>query len=208
MRTARLFALSALSVGLLAGAQSAMAYEAGDFIIKGGSATVDPQSKATSAAAASADNDTQLGLSFTYMATPRLGIEVLAATPFDHDIQTAYGADTASTKHLPPTVTANFYPMGESNAAFQPFAGIGFNYTFFWDEEGHGDALGGADVDLDDSWGIAYQLGADYMISDNLGLGASVYYVDIDTDLTVGGADYGTVELDPWVYRLNAVFKF
>ena len=40
---------------------------------------------------------------------------------------------------------------------------------------------GFSNLDLDDSWGLAYQLGMDYMLTDNVMLNAQVRYIDIDT---------------------------
>ena len=47
---------------------------------------------------ATLDSDTQLGLNFAYMVTDKVGIELLAATPFSHDV---------GVKGLPETWTAS-----------------------------------------------------------------------------------------------------
>jgi outer membrane protein W len=39
-----------------------------------------------------------------------------------------------SAKQLPPTVNVQYYFLG-SDSKFRPYAGVGVNYTFFWDEE-------------------------------------------------------------------------
>ncbi len=54
-------------------------------------------------------NNTQLGLTFTYMATDNIGIELLAATPFRHKIGTGDTGDIATVRHLPPTLMAQWY---------------------------------------------------------------------------------------------------
>ncbi|NVK37960.1 MAG: hypothetical protein HWE18_08555 [Gammaproteobacteria bacterium] len=57
--------------------------------------------------AVEANNNTQLGISVTYMITDQLGIEVLGDTPFSHDIEAkagtlgAEGAPIGEIKHLP-----------------------------------------------------------------------------------------------------------
>ena len=81
------------------------------------------------------------------MLTNTWGVELLAATPFEHDI-TIKGApvDAGSTKHLPPTLTVMWYPMGGSDSRFQPFVGAGVNYTYFWDED--------ADKELEGALGV------------------------------------------------------
>lgn len=80
--------------------------------------------------AATLDSDTQLGLNFAYMLTDQLGVELLAATPFSHDIGTKGlgGLKLGSVKHLPPTLSLVYYPL-DSKSAFQPYVGAGINYT-------------------------------------------------------------------------------
>ncbi len=67
---------------------SAFAHEAGEFFMRAGSATVRPTEGAGgtlgSLGGFSVTNNTQLGLTFTYMATDNIGVELLAATPFRH----------------------------------------------------------------------------------------------------------------------------
>lgn len=209
--------LKPLVVGmLLAGTvTTATAYQAGDFILRGGSITVDPTSSHSSVAGGAFDlragSDTQLGLSLTWMATDYFGLELQAATPFKHDVN-ARGAGTIGTvKHLPPTLTANYYPFGGSGQRFQPYLGVGVNYTFFWSEsltELGETATGATDLDASSSWGIAGQVGFDYLINEQFGIGASVYYIDIDTGVDLDGNRIGTLDIDPVVYRLNLSYRF
>jgi outer membrane protein len=46
----------------------------------------------------------------------------------------ALGLKVGSAKQLPPTVNVQYYFLG-SDSKFRPYAGVGVNYTFFWDEE-------------------------------------------------------------------------
>lgn len=207
----------------------AMAYQAGDVIVRAGAATVDPDVdsgalKANGVSATPAnpttvdvDANTQFGLSMTYMLDDKFGIELLAATPFQHTIKTkgelASLGKLADVKHLPPTLTLQYYPM-DSSSAFQPYVGLGLNYTTFFDEEFKGSnktAFRG--LELKDSWGLAAQLGADYRINDNWSVNAAVWYVYIDTEATfkntAGDTKYKVdVELDPMVYMVGVAYKF
>src|SRR5690606_5235793 len=89
-----LFTASLLAAALAA--PLAQAHQAGDIIVRAGAITVDPRedSGAISTAvtgslagsSATLDSDTQLGLNFAYMVTDNIGIELLAATPFSHDV--------------------------------------------------------------------------------------------------------------------------
>lgn len=87
---------------------SAFAHEAGEFFMRAGSATVRPTEGAGgtlgSLGGFSVTNNTQLGLTFTYMATDNIGVELLAATPFRHKIGTRATGDIATVHHLPPTL--------------------------------------------------------------------------------------------------------
>lgn len=201
---------------LLAGmATTAVAYDAGDWIIRGGSITVDPTSSHSSVAGGAFDlragSDTQLGLSLSYMVTDVFALELQAATPFKHDVN-ARGAGTIGTvKHLPPTLTANYYPFGGTGSKLQPYVGAGLNYTFFWSESltDLGEAATGAStLDAGSSWGLAGQVGFDYLISDQFGIGASVYYIDIDTRVDLDGNRIGKLSIDPIVYRFNLSYRF
>ena len=217
-------------------ASPAHAYEQGDWIFRVGAANVDPDTDSDRIDVAGlatlegvdVDDDTQLGITATYMLTDIWAIELLAATPFEHDI-TIKGApvDAGSTKHLPPTLTFMWYPMGGKDSKFQPFVGAGVNYTYFWDEDADSEleaALGvitepvtgstdpvPANLDLDDSWGVAARAGFDYLFNDKWGVSASVWWIDIDTEATVKTALADVkfdVEIDPWVYMVGLSYRF
>ncbi|MCG8670320.1 MAG: outer membrane beta-barrel protein [Pseudomonadales bacterium] len=216
--------LAPVAVSMVAmGVGQAMAYEAGDIVIRGGYASVNPDSTSDdvfpdvlgSNRKVEADDGSALGISLTYMLDANLGIEVLAATPFKHDIQGAgelSGEDIGETKHLPPTVSLQ-YNVGVSDTV-NVYAGIGINYTVFFSEDTSEltDLLGvDTDLELDDSWGLAFSAGVDYKIDDNWGVNAGVYMIDIDSEATLEAEGVGTdkfdVEIDPMVYRLNVVYK-
>lgn len=89
-----LFTASLLALAVAA--PFANAYEAGDIIVRAGAVTVDPQEDSSNlnvapigdlpGTKATLDSDTQLGLNFAYMVTNNIGIELLAATPFSHEV--------------------------------------------------------------------------------------------------------------------------
>ena len=218
-----------LAGSLLLGAASVTAYEAGDFIVRAGAANVDPNDDsdalelngaALAGTEAEVDDDTQLGLTFTYMLTNHIGVGLLAATPFEHDLKADMGGgvkyDAGSAKHLPPTVTLQYFPM-DGASKFQPYVGVGVNYTKFFDEDVDSElenalSLTGGDLELDDSWGWAAQVGFDYALDERWLLNASVWYLDLQTDAkfkfdqpVVIEAD---VDVDPWVYMIGIGYKF
>ncbi|WP_312934698.1 OmpW family outer membrane protein [Pseudomonas sp.] len=222
--------LGASLVALALAAPVANAYQAGDFILRSGAITTAPNEDSgelkldgakVSGTKATLTTDTQLGLAFAYMLTEHVGIELLAATPFKHTVGVkglGGGLDgkLADIKQLPPTLSLQYYPM-EASSKFQPYAGIGVNYTLFFDEElsSSRKQQGFSNMKLQDSVGLAGQLGMDYMITDNLLFNAAVWYVDINTKATIDGPSAlgvgktkVNVEVDPWVYMVGLGYKF
>ena len=195
------------ATALLASSQ-ALAYNQGDFITRVGVAHVDPKSDNGSLAHGAIDvdvrSDTNLGFTLGYLFHDKLGVELLAALPFKHDIR-LNGDEVASTKHLPPTLTLQYYPLGGTGAQVQPYAGVGLNYTHFFSEKLD---IEGADLDLDSSWGLAGQLGLDVRLDDNWGVNAAAWYIDIDTDASLNGTDIGKVNIDPWVFMAGISYRF
>lgn len=223
-----LFTASLIALALAA--PHAQAFEAGDIIVRAGAITVDPHEDSSNlkfdgAAAggtqATLDSDTQLGLNFAYMLTDNIGIELLAATPFEHSVGVkglGAGLDgkLGDIKHLPPTLSVVYYPLA-SGSAFQPYVGLGINYTTFFQEDltSTRTAQGFSNLDLDDSIGLAAQIGMDYMLTESVMLNAQVRYIDIDTDASVEGPGAlgiaktkVDVDVDPYVYMVGLGYKF
>ncbi|WP_434763412.1 outer membrane protein OmpW [Vibrio fortis] len=190
-----------------------LAHSEGDFIVRAGAATVSPNDSSGAVAGSSSiefgvDSNTQLGLTLGYMFTDNISFEVLAATPFSHNISATGLGEIADTKHLPPTFMVQYY-FGTAESDFRPYVGAGINYTVFFDE---GSKIAGlSDVSLDDSWGLAANVGMDYMINDDWFLNASVWYADIGTTAkyNLGGTNYSTdVDIDPWVFMIGGGYNF
>jgi outer membrane protein len=184
------------------GANSAMAMEQGDWLVRFGGSYVNPASN--NHPLVSVDSASSLTFNFSYMMTRNWSVEVLAAYPFEHDI-TLDGAKVASTKHLPPTVTLQYHFMPD--AKFQPYVGAGVNYTTFFSQKTYG-PLEGADLSLGDSWGLAGEIGADFMLNDTWFLNGSIRYIGIETDAKLNSDSIGDVSIDPWVYSINAGLRF
>jgi outer membrane protein len=209
---------------------AAHAHQAGDFIVRAGSATTAPNEDSGNlkldgakvpGTKATLTSDTQLGLTFAYMLTDHVGLELLAATPFQHSVGIkglGPGLDgkLANVKQLPPTLSLQYYPM-DATSKFQPYAGLGVNYTWFYDEDlsSARKGQGMSNLQIKNSWGWAGQIGADYMLTDKIMLNAAVWYVDIDTQATLDGPSAlgvgrtkVNVDVDPWVYMVGVGYKF
>ncbi|MGA6106850.1 OmpW/AlkL family protein [Pseudomonas solani] len=225
--------LAASLLALAVAAPLAQAHQAGDILVRAGAITVNPTADSSSVQVdrgalagldlggkATMDSDTQLGLNFAYMLTDHFGLELLAATPFEHEVKLkGTGLDAAngslgSLKHLPPTLSVVYYPL-ESQSAFQPYVGAGINYTWIYDEHvGSGATAAGFDnFRVKNSWGLAWQVGADYMLTDSIMVNAQVRYIDIDTTAYVDNTALNVrakvdVDVDPWVYMVGLGYKF
>ncbi|WP_445401647.1 OmpW family outer membrane protein [Zobellella sp. An-6] len=186
----------------------AHAHQAGDILVRGGAATVSPNSSGDdvlNTGYLNADTNTQLGLTLSYMITDNWGVELLAATPFSHSVSTAGLGEVAKIKHLPPTLMGQYY-FGDAQGKVRPYVGAGINYTTFFDEKGRG-ALDGTSVKLDDSWGLAVQAGLDMKVTDNWFVNASAWYIDIDTDVETAVGTFKT-NIDPMVLMVGLGYRF
>lgn len=189
------------ALALLAG--PALAQSQGDWTFGIGVGYVDPKSDNGDLAGLEADVDADESFVFTaeYFIRDNLGIELLAATPFEHDIDLEGGIDAGSTKHLPPTLSLNYH--FPTNSPWKPYVGAGINYTAFFEEDSD---LG--KLELDDSWGYALQAGIDYQFNDTGAVRFNVRYIDIESDVELDGQDIGTAEIDPVIWTIAYVFSF
>jgi outer membrane protein len=199
----------ALAGGLFAGA--AQAYEAGNMLFRVGAYGVFPESNNLSNVLGlgenlEVDDGYSLGFNFTYMVNPNIGVEVLAALPFKHDIKVTGGVgNVGEVKHLPPVVSVQYHFMPEGTV--HPYVGLGLNYTIFSSEKTRG-ALEGASLKLDNSWGIAGQVGIDIDVAPNWFVNADLRYINIESDAKVNGVGIGTVDINPWVVGLTVGTRF
>ena len=229
---------SLLAIALLSSLSTvALANQAGDILMLCGATMVTPDSGKSAillggsdatGASLSVDDNTQLGLNFVYFFDSNWAVELLAATPFTHDVTlhdpTAAlggalgvpagldGAKLAEVTHLPPTLSALYY--FDTGTAFKPYVGLGINYTIFFDEEFESapKSLGLSNLELDGSFGYSVQVGADYDLGDNWSVNVSARYIDISTDATfdVAGDNIGSanIDVDPMVYSVMLGYTF
>ncbi|MBU2280319.1 MAG: outer membrane beta-barrel protein [Gammaproteobacteria bacterium] len=168
------------------------------------------------------NNNTQLGLTIDYKIDNNWTMELIAATPFSHDItvkgSAIDGLDIGNTKHLPPTLLAQYhFDLGDSK--FDPFVGLGLNFTKFFDSSASGAlkstlqalnvATANDDVDLKlkDSWGLAVQAGVNYQLDQHWGFHFMVSKMDIDTvgEVRLNGTTIQSVDvqIDPLVMMVG-----
>lgn len=203
MKTIVPFAALALSaLALPVSAQSA-----GDWTIGLGLASVMPKdgNGTLTAGAVDVGNDLRPSITVEYFIRDNIGVELLAATPFKHDVSVGALGKVGTVKHLPPVVSLNYH--WDTGSAFQPYAGVGVNFTGFWDEKTTG-ALADSELSLKNSWGLAAQVGADWWLNDRAALRGTVRWIDIDSDVYLDGTKIGTAEVDPLVVQAAYVMRF
>ena len=196
-------AMLAAGLGL---ATSTYAIDKGDWLMRLGATSVNPDDSSTSNVFADdvigVDSGTSLSISFTYMYSDNVGVEILASLPFSHDI-TASGSSIGEVEHLPPTVSLEYHFNPKSDV--RPYVSAGLNWTTILDESID---IPGASMSVDDSTGLALTAGVDVDINKDWFFNASVRYMDIDTTAEITGGVKVDLEIDPWVYTLGVGSTF
>ena len=204
----------ALAAVLALAATPALAQSAGSWTVGVGAHNVAPKSDNGTLTATPLGNlEIDVGSSVRptitgeYFFMDNLGVEVLAALPFEHDINVVGVGTVGSTKHLPPTVSLQYH-FGQGKV--KPFVGVGLNYTTFFSTKSEG-VIAGSNLDLSNSWGLAAHVGVDFKVGEKGAIRIDYRKIDIDTDVKLNGADLGTnntVNIDPSVYGIAYIFMF
>jgi len=203
-------ALAALTLGAAGGVQAADSM----FVVKLGVADVEPKSDngtlnggALGMLNTDVGNSIRPSITFEYLITQNLGLEVLAAWPFSHDVSISnlHGAKVATVDVLPPTLSLQYHFIPDKIVS--PFIGVGINYTFIYNEETKG-ALAGTSLDVDDSWGFAAHAGIDFNFNEHWLMTIDARWIQIRGDAKLNGKKLGTVEVDPMVYGIAVGYRF
>lgn len=196
---------------------TAFAVPAGTWTVAAGAHYVDPKSDngtvstALGDFAVDVDGDVRPTVSGEYFVANNVGIELLAAIPFHHDITLKAGDTTidAKTQHLPPTLSVQYHFDGYNLPMnVKPFVGVGVNYTTFFKEKVYIPLAGDFDLDLDDSVGVAGHIGLDIPFAPTESFRIDARYMDIKTDASLNGNEIGEVDISPWVYGVAFVKTF
>lgn len=218
--------IAAAAAACLVTSTSAMAYGAGDFWVRGGWAFVKPTGGHTNlnstlgslgARVQRPGNDHGPAFTLGYRFTDHFGAELLAApSSFHSHYNVKTGADTVargSTRVLPPTLTAQYYPLGGTQSQIQPYVGVGATYSIYSSNHLHDRAgLGDMSVNMKNTWGWAAQAGVDYMLTKHLGVNAAVWYLDSepDTKVRLNGQNVSSkrVDVNPVVVMTGLTWRF
>jgi outer membrane protein len=144
-----------------------------------------------------------------YMFTPNIGISFTGGFPPSVKIEAAGSMEgmgrVGATTYGPMTLTAHYHftELGR----LQPYVGIGAAFMHVFDET---DGLMGS-LSLDNAMGVAFQVGADYMITDHWGIFVDVKKAILRTQATgyLGPAPIrAEVKLDPLVLHTGVTLRF
>lgn len=197
--------LSSLLPLLMISASAPVLAAAGDNVVRFGAAVVSPNDSSQGVVpddAVGVDDGTSVFVSGTHMVTDNLGVELLAAWPFSHDITLKGVGKIAETDQLPPTLSVTYHFVPDANVS--PYLGAGINYTTFFNTEPTAVIT---KLDLEDSWGAAFVAGIDVKMSGKWFFNANVRYIDINTTATT---DLGKIDVDinPAVYSIGLGYSF
>ncbi|WP_208245923.1 OmpW family protein (plasmid) [Rhizobium sp. T1470] len=106
---------------------------------------------------------------------------------------------------LPPTLTLQYHFT--DFGAFRPYVGAGVNYTNFYNQSGKTAER----LHVNNAFGVALQVGFDYMIDSHWGLNvdAKKIFLRPDFEATVGGNEVtGKARIDPVLIGAGITYRF
>ncbi len=191
-------------------AAPAMAQARGDWAVGVGMTDVNPKDNngkvVDNSLEVHASHNTKPSATLEYFVADNLGVELLVAAPFRHDIALSGLGTVASTRELPPVLSLQYH--FNSAGRVSPFVGVGVNYTKFFHTKTNDGALAGSKLSLDDSWGAAARVGVDFNITPRVAFRADVRWADIGSDVHLNSEKIGETDIDPIVYSVGYVLKF
>lgn len=220
------FALTGLLIMLGSGlSNTALAVEKGDWLLHVRAINIDPDDSSSAlnvggatlaGTGVSVDSGATLDVSLGYMLTDNWAVELLADLSSSHDVNVfglpgalnvPDGTKVIDARVLPPTLFLQY--QFNPTASIRPYAGIGLNYTLFFDDDlttAAQTALGASNLDLDDSFGLAAQIGVDFAMRNDWSFNLDLKYIKIDTQATFDtalGPVSVDVDIDPLVLGIG-----
>ncbi len=146
-------------------------------------------------------------LDVSYFFTPNWAAELVLTYPQKHDVTLVNNGtrtNLGTFKHLPPVLSLQYH--FKPGAKFQPYAGLGVNYTKISSVKL---AAGAQPLELEGhSTGLAFNLGADYHLQDNMYLNVDIKKVQLRSDVLANGAVVSKAKLDPLLVGVGIGWRF
>jgi outer membrane protein len=143
----------------------------------------------------------------SYFVTDNVALELIATSPQKHTVSIG-DTKLGTVRHLPPTLTVQYH-FAPTNPVVRPYIGAGLNYTRFSAVKLAVPEV--AELELEkNSWGPAWQIGADFPITDRLSLNIDFKKIDIRSDVKIKGTDtvVTRVKIDPVVFGIGLGYRF
>ena len=232
MHTRTLAALTVATAAITL-SSAAFAHEPGSFIVRAGAMYANPKSDSSrisvngsdisGSKVKTSDGAQLLNLSGTWMFAPHFGLGAMIGGGFYHDLRASGTRGNpriaegrfAEVSQQPFAANVQFFFL-DPKSRFQPYIGIGLNYTVFYDERytRRQRRLGyrSDELEVKNAWGWAAQIGADIALTDRFYLNATVWKLDVEAKAK-GEARNGDeikfkMNLDPWIYSVGVGYKF
>jgi len=199
------FALTAAVLALSAFATPVLAQDSGSWIVRARALSLDSANKDTTGLGLSVNNKVFPEVDITYFMSPNLAAELILTYPQKHDLR-SNGANIATLKHLPPTLTLQYhFPM----TGFRPYVGAGVNYTRFSSVNFAPAVVTALNPSIEkDSFGLALQAGVDVPMGGGWLLNLDLKKVQLKTDVFAGTTKAGTFKVDPTLLSVGFGKRF
>ncbi|HEY9109077.1 MAG TPA: OmpW family outer membrane protein [Roseateles sp.] len=197
----RLAAVAAAAFAL----QPAQADE-GPLLVRVRALHLDSANKDSTSLGLSINNKTFPEVDFSYFIAPNIAAELILTYPQKQRIY-SNGNEIGSLKHLPPTLTLQYHfsPAG----TFRPYVGAGVNYTNFSAVEFAPAVQTALKPGIKhNSWGLAWQAGADIQVAKGTYLNFDVKKVKLGTTVYSNGASAGKFKVDPLLASVGLGWRF
>ncbi len=154
----------------------------------------------------SINNKTLPEVDFSWFFAPNIAAELVLTYPQKQRLY-SNGAEIGSLKHLPPTLTLQYHfnPAG----TVRPYVGAGVNYTNFSSVSFAPAVQAALKPSIKrNSWGLAWQVGADVEVAKGTYLNFDLKKVDIDTTVYSNGASAGKFKVNPVLASVGLGWRF
>ena len=142
----------------------------------------------------------------SYFLSPNIAAELVLTYPQKQRIY-SNGTEIGSLKHLPPTLTLQYHfnPTG----TVRPYVGAGVNYTNFSSVEFAPAVQTALQPSIKrNSWGLAWQIGADVEVVKGTYLNFDLKKVKLGTTIYAAGVEAGKFKVDPALASVGLGWRF
>ncbi|MGF1641717.1 MAG: OmpW family protein [Rhodospirillales bacterium] len=203
---------ASVSAAVLAAAATARAYEPGDLVIQlmGQGLYADASGSVGQGTGWNYDSgpiSANPALNISYFLTKNIAVQTVLAVPqLNVDLDTG-DKTTAATEQwvLPLSIIPQYHFF--SDAMVSPYVGAGLTYAMLWEKNSK---LGGADVDVENTWGGLVNVGLNIKIPQTrwtVSIDAKKWWLN-PTNVDLDGDRIGNLTVNPWFFGLGVGYTF